>query len=75
MAKQTIQMHGRAIEKLIYDDDTEDCIVVFVGRRGAVYYLYPDVGRDLIRDWQKAPSHGQYFHKYIKHLSSHEVFF
>lgn len=73
MATKSLSMRSRAIEAAEWDDDTYDLTIVFVGRRGAVYYLYPNVGPDLIQDWMEAKSQGQYFHAYIKQLSSRIV--
>ena len=64
---------SRAIEMAEWDEDTDELGIIFVGRRGAVYYLYPNVGPDLIEDWQNAKSVGQYYHAFIKHLSSRVV--
>lgn len=71
MAVKHLPMHSTAIEAAEWDTDTWDLTIIFRGRRGAIYYVYPNVGPDLINDWMQAKSQGQYFHAYIKQLSSH----
>ena len=63
-ADESVSVNSSAIDGYTYNEKTGDLYVQFKG--GGKDYLYPNVPKDVVEDFGKAPSKGRFVHDVLK---------